>query len=348
MLDTPNPKGKDSTDAHPDPMLAHFLSALDVRIKSLDFEIDERGKPILDEVRDRLANFPLVGSEHSTWNEAYRLERLLALIEPASRLLGELTRRTQEAIEEGVPSATRLKETLEDAKKTLVDSAQPPKLRSDAVAAARLLLLDALEEIHWSAQRKFYGRPLQKAATSRTINVGILTFFLFLAPYLYIYFHHVLPEKNDGPFLPFSWFPAYTALTAGLFGAFFSRLMSLQSSGNNLTLGVLKDARNWSSILSRGVVGMCGALIVFFFLQSKLLGGTLFPDFGELGLAITKWPHEAANGPRIDGFHWLLILPNQQLALLVVWSFLAGFSERLVPNVLASTEKTLSDAINKK
>ena len=36
-----------------------------------------------------------------------------------------------------------------------------------------------------------------------------------------------------------------------------------------------------------------------------------------------------------------LIFPNAQLALVVVWSFLAGFSERLVPSILKSTETTL-------
>jgi hypothetical protein len=39
-----------------------------------------------------------------------------------------------------------------------------------------------------------------------------------------------------------------------------------------------------------------------------------------------------------------LIFPNPQLALLVVWSFLAGFSERLVPSILQSTEVSLSES----
>jgi ABC-type maltose transport system permease subunit len=39
-----------------------------------------------------------------------------------------------------------------------------------------------------------------------------------------------------------------------------------------------------------------------------------------------------------------IVLPDRALALLVVWSFLAGFSERLVPHILTSTEKKLTAA----
>ena len=51
----------------------------------------------------------------------------------------------------------------------------------------------------------------------------------------------------------------------------------------------------------------------------------------------------ADSGPVPDGqLHQ--ILPSQQLALLAIWCFLAGFSERLVPSILSSTEQQLSVA----
>ena len=194
-------------------MLAHFLSALDVRIKSLDFEIDERGKPILDEVRDRLANFPLVGSEHSTWNEAYRLERLLALIEPASRLLAELTRRTQEAIEEGVPQ----RDPIEGDARGREENPRGFGAAAEAEEATPSPPRACCCSTHWRrftgrrSANSMAGRCKRRRPRARSMS-ALLTFFLFLAPYLYIYFHHVLPEKNDGPFLPFSWFPRLVRL----------------------------------------------------------------------------------------------------------------------------------------
>jgi len=127
-----------------------------------------------------------------------------------------------------------------------------------------------------------------------------------------------------------------TALTAGLFGALFSRLLFIQNNWNALSLDELKSTVEFSSIFLRGIVGMCGAAIVFFFLHSDLIAGGLVPDFKKIGLVLQKtetgdvWPQ--------------LILPNRDLALLVVWSFLAGFSERLVSNILSTTETTLGKA----
>lgn len=327
-------------------MLVYFLSTLDIKVRFLSVVvIDPERKEHLDEVRRRLDAFPFVEAGasdarvHAAWNDAYGLERLLALAEPDDRLPFELTRRTKEAVEEGSPAGARLMESLEHARKTLFDAAEPGKN-----SIIRSLVLEALEAKHWTIQRKFNARVLQAEARSRMIKIGACAFSLFLAPYLYLFFFAAPPAvgKVAAEWSPFSWFPLYSALTAGAFGVAFSRLLFLQSHGKTSSLGVLQDARNWSSNLSRALVGTCGALIVFFVLRSGLLGGSMFPKFPELGLDLVRWPDAGR-----EGFRWLLILPNEQLALLVVWSFLAGFSERLAPGVLASTEKKLSDAVDK-
>ena len=147
-----------------------------------------------------------------------------------------------------------------------------------------------LEGLHWAFQRKFYSRPIRKGATTRIVACGMLAFAGFVLPYVLLYVR--LWRGRANPTGGWGWLPLYSALAAGLFGALFSRLLYLQQNWDALTIGGLKDARDFISIFLRGCVGMTGAVIV-------------------------------------------------SLALLVVWSFLAGFSERLVPSILKDTETSL-------
>jgi len=323
-----------------EPMLAYFLSTLGVRIKSITPRIvDDLDKlVVMVEIKNDLENFNSSGPRHVVWNEAYRLERLLALIEPKDSLFLELNRRSSEALAEGIPTSARLKKALDVVTSDLLDGSNPPKLKDDAVITARMLLLEVLEGIHSTNQKRYFARPLQKDVISRTGYVGLAAFFAFLAPYIYLYYHY---RANETPMIEsWAWFPLYTAVTAGLFGAFFSRLIGMQAIISSSSLGAIRDAGDYYSILSRGIVGMCGALIVYFFLQSGLVQGSVFPDFDALGIDKWSWPKDGTS----PGVHWFIVVPNQSLSLLVVWSFIAGFSERLVPNILASTEKALSDA----
>ena len=106
-------------------------------------------------------------------------------------------------------------------------------------------------------------------------------------------------------------------------------------------MGALKDARDFTSIFLRGAVGMTGAVVVYYFLLSGVIGGGLFPNFREIGLHQLSFMEKSADNVVPDAVALRLILPNIHLALLVVWSFLAGFSERLVPSILQSTEASV-------
>lgn len=281
----------------------------------------------------------------------YHLERLVVLLQPLDVALAELKTRSQLAIDQRLPIADRLKDTIEDLEKSL-DSGATTSL----ILRARLQLLRALEEEHWASQKKFSSQPMQTSA------IQLATFFVFgaavvfVAPYLWIYCSEFFGISFEGKH--WRWFALFTALSAGLFGAFFSRLAALQSNAGTLTLDALAEAQQPMYMLFRGIVGMSGALFVFFFLQSGMIKGNLFPRFNDLGMSIVSWKAPAdtnfktegkdQNAAVSGGLQWDIILPTESLALLIVWSFLAGFSERLVPNILASTDKTLTDAAQRR
>jgi hypothetical protein len=352
----------------PDPfeeetMLRSFLSELEVRAKLVEPRIagDKVKEDILTEVRTALSTF-FDGTSargrcavEDAWNRAYRLERMMALAEPDDTLVAEVQRRIEEASEEKVPTAARLRTTFETAQQTLIDAtATPPVLKAGAVDRLRAMLLDVLEETHWAVQRKFHSRPIQKSATRRLVGMGLAACAVFVLPFAYLYVSIVLKGNEFAPpFKHWSWLPLWSAMTAGFFGAMFSRLLSLQANWNALSIGALKDARDYSSILLRGAVGMTGAVVVYYFLLAGVVSGSMFPAFEKMDLS--HFPAAAgaaapvAAGPAAPAaaagaaMPLGLILPNAQLALLVVWSFLAGFSERLVPSILQSTETSLRD-----
>jgi hypothetical protein len=78
-----------------------------------------------------------------------------------------------------------------------------------------------------------------------------------------------------------------------------------------------------------------------FFLQSGLVEGSVFPKFDQLGMKMISFGGA-------DGVNWptKLLLPSGSLALLIMWSFIAGFSESLVPTILQNVERQLGGAIN--
>lgn len=295
-----------------DPMLAFFLSALDVRVKVAEIGLtaDSYQAKLLSEVKERLANFGQFSQSQSrfssdaAWTEAYRLERILALLEPAQTLITELHRRSDEAIAEGVPAAARLKAALAAVEAKAIDATQsPPAIKSGGEPLLRALLLDMLEELHWTLQRKFYARPIQKAATSRIVALGIVSFILFIFPYAYLYMN-LYPDSRL-PIDSWSWLPLYTALTGGLFGAFFSRLIFIQTHSDLLTLGEIKNARDTSSILLRGAVGMCGAVVAYFFCSQGSSRGSFSRIFHNSGFFKCNIPSQSSVMPmRQRPFVW--------------------------------------------
>ena len=149
-------------------MLKYFIYQLQVRTKLVTPRIanDNEKEELLDFVRTELFSFyenyeswcPHLVDD--AWNHAYYLERLLALIEPTDTLIGEVQRRLHEAADEKVPAAPRLRADFDALASQIIDMTKtPPRLKPDCEPRMRAMLLDILEEIHWTFQRKFHARP---------------------------------------------------------------------------------------------------------------------------------------------------------------------------------------------
>lgn len=334
-----------------DPMLMCTVTALRVRyrfLKQLNANSQEAPE-ILQEIEkalEALQSTPRGNlTEAEAWTEVNRLQMMTVLVEPQDNLLQQIQVRLDEAGAEGASATPRLRSAYDAAKLHALDHKDnPPKLREEYVPRMRSLLLEVLSEFNWTKARKFFGRPLQKSATRRIVWAGVASFALFLLPYIFIHSRAYFTNQVDMHI--FTGLPLYTALSAGLFGAYFSRLLFIQSNVGNLSIGELKAAREFTSIFLRGSVGMCGALVVFFFLRSGTVEGSLFPNFARLGLNDSTVPlREALAGSQLSAIQELrLILPSKELALLAIWCFLAGFSERLVPSILSSTEQQFNSA----
>lgn len=344
-----------------DEMLGLFLSMLDVRAQARESKIgpDAFSQGVLAKVKSGISALQSPGagtpelSNPAAWNEAYRLERLLALIEPPDTLTLEVDRRLNEAIAKKLTSVERLTLDVSAAKANSIDNSKtPPELNQGGVQRLTSALINLLEELHWDDQRKFYATPIQRDAVQRIVFLDLIAFAALVAPFFWIYYKaaQVNLDPAASPAVDivnlgaWAWLPAYVVIMSGAFGAYFSRLIDILRNGDTLSIRELQTSKSLWSLFLRGAVGMCGALVVFFFLKSGLITGGVFPDFKALGFDFINYAGEDPAQATIVKEIMLIIEPSKALALLVLWSFIAGFSERLVPVILANTEASFANS----
>ena len=310
-------------------MLRLYRTNLEVRLRcideaSLQTESQKRTYASVSEILKPGGELPSTESE-ADWDEAYRTERMIEMLLSGVQLRQELAGRIDELALENASEAERFRIQFDAITKSSPDG----KLAGDD-GVLRSLLLRVMELLHWHAKRRNLSRPIRKEATKNILWCMIVAFVLAVAPYLLINVDFI-----EGHELSRWWslFALYTALVSGLLGAFFSRLIKMQRDWSNMSLDEVFLHREFSYSLLRAGVGMCGAVVIYFFFKSGLIDGALFPKFEKIAMEWIKVPDESMT----------FVVPSKDLALLTVWCFLAGFSEGLVPSILTSTERQLSE-----
>jgi hypothetical protein len=307
-----------------------------VTLRAYFAKVKANGKIRNQEAFDRVEEL-LKPGRIQTWNDAYEIEQLLVHLFQDDTLAAELDIRALEA-------RAVLRPALADFYLKEIDDARTPRDLSEGDPRAdvlrerrRTLLARLVNDLQWRYIRNEATRRYSKVITRRTATlfvVALLAFGAVMVPT--IYGEWTFDYGDMGLLL--------VAGLGGAWGATFSLLTSLKGRLDASTFDGLKMARPWVALASRALVGAGAACILFFFLLSGLLGGSAFPRLTEEAVTdAASRPSERNTSSAVAGTAGSgdaragNALPKRDLALLIVWCFLAGFSEQLIPGLLAKT-----------
>jgi hypothetical protein len=175
-----------------------------------------------------------------------------------------------------------------------------------------------------------YKQMLVSLFIATLVVMGVLV--AFVLPFFISYYVKGQVDARDPPLL-------LIVVLAGALGAFFSVLMRLYNFEDLPKALVSPDLDGLPAAylviysLVPAIVGAIAATVLYMLFASGLLRGDLFPAFvckkGEnlcntLGLLIGEWgPNQASD-----------------YAKSIIWGFIAGFAERLVPDTLESLSRS--------
>lgn len=203
---------------------------------------------------------------------------------------------------------------VENAVKRVLDAANHAMFQGEIQFAARRIYLKRLLAAHSIAFATF-GVAIISVLSGSSFGLGTV----FGAPEAAEVAQATLPD-----FVP----AIVVVIASGILGAAFSLLLQGFDVRNTASSEFYESNAAYSIIILRILLGMSGAVILFFLYGSGFVGSDLFPDLSEL-----KFGMAAGNSLQEQG----------ELGKLIAWSFVAGFSERLVPDQLRSVEMKLND-----
>lgn len=302
----------------------HTLQAKITRLKNNDASLSES-----------LASLESLLTSQLSWSDANRIELALVDFYDETTLITEWQRQ--------LADVQRLPAHLAD-----FYMAQATEGNSQTL---RALLSRLVSDLQWAKESKRVIRFNEGKMRRNIVGVFLMSFVLFFSPTL-------LRALFGLEFDNLRLYYIFTAATSGIIGAGFSQLTSIQSRVQAANLDQVRAMSKLAYILARSMVGAGAGLVMFYLVQSGLLSGAFFPEFihnvGDLNQfqealgSIATQASVNLNGvtQKIESTLAIgtLAQPAQGLSLLIVWCFLAGFSEKMIPGILNNKAKKATSA----
>ncbi|MEM0988419.1 MAG: hypothetical protein AAGK00_06020 [Pseudomonadota bacterium] len=313
--------------------------------------------------RERIAG-PLaerVLAESTNWRCTYLAEQLALGSMSPDKLMIELERRLIDADALSIVARATYRAEFEKLKLDRMDGG------NDETDQRSFYLLQRLvNDVQWGFAKMYLKRDYVKAYMLRVYAIFTAAIVLFL----YTLFLEAVPEmpvQTSGPVpqldstevidtasegtgtpttnanMAERWWAAlpeidllgtsgfFLAIVSGVLGAAFSILALLQKRVQAGTLDDVIALSSWPNLLVRISFGAGAAVVLYFIFQAGLLQGIVFPELPKMGFLPFECEEAAAGCVDLRSNGWV---PNQDLAALVVWCFIAGFSESFVPSLL--------------
>ncbi len=199
-----------------------------------------------------------------------------------------------------------------------LESGPPDPLQGD-LAQLRTDVDEVLNRINYIYVISPFKEEMRTRISSRIS--GLLLLFLSSVG-IFIFYRTSDPSTRLIPAL-------VPVVIAGAIGGFVSVQQRIQTAptGGDAIRGVLSLYDGWFSVYLSPLTGSISATILYFLFVGEFLKGSMFPEINDpavAGRAIDFQAFFSTIGPK-NGVEY---------AKLIVWAFVAGFAERLVPDTL--------------
>lgn len=166
------------------------------------------------------------------------------------------------------------------------------------------------------------GHAVLSRMNKRNVMVVVIIVIILLLGFM---FWQSIPVGSGGASkYPIAWFIIIAAISGSVVNESFRESLEHQP-----TYGWIVTYIAW-----KGAVSIVSAFLLYLMTIGGLIGGDLFPEFIETALKQGEtWSMEAFV-TKVDP------KASKDIAKILVWSFIAGYSEKFVPNLIGKILKT--------